>query len=51
VGNDGKVRTAEALGAFAGTTAGKCVEMLAKTARFPKFSDPTFSLTYPITLK
>lgn len=51
VGNNGKVKSAEALGAFAGTTAGKCVEMLARAAKFPKFSDPTFSVTYPITLK
>jgi hypothetical protein len=39
------------MGSFANTTAGKCVEMMARTAKFPKFSDPTFTFTYPITLR
>ncbi|MDD5308754.1 MAG: hypothetical protein PHU25_15660 [Deltaproteobacteria bacterium] len=51
VGNNGRVQTATPKGTFAGTTAGNCVAMLAKTAKFPTFSDPTASFLYPITLK
>jgi outer membrane biosynthesis protein TonB len=51
VGSNGRVKSSKALGSFAGTTAGKCVEMLARTAKLPKFSDATSTFTYPITLR
>jgi hypothetical protein len=51
VNNSGKVQQSQAIGSFANTTAGKCVEMIARTAKFPKFTDPSFTFTYPITLK
>jgi hypothetical protein len=51
VGGNGRVQSAAAQGAAAGTTAGKCVEMLARTAKFPEFSGPNLTLVYPIVLK
>ncbi len=51
VGTNGRVKVSKSLGSFAGTTAGKCVEMLARTAKFSAFKDPSFSFTYPIVLK
>lgn len=51
VGSSGRVNEATSKGSLANTTAGKCVEMLAKTAKFPKFSDPVARVAYPITLK
>ncbi len=51
VNNSGRVVSSKALGPFAGTNAGKCVEMLARTAKFPNFSEPSFTVNYPIILK
>lgn len=51
VSSDGKVKSASALGAFAGNPAGTCVAMMARSAKFPKFKDPTFTFTYPIVLQ
>ena len=51
VGNNGRVKSSKAMGSFAGTTAGKCVEMLARTAKFNPFTDPSFTFTYPVILK
>ena len=50
-GSNGRVKSATPKGAFAGNQAGKCVAMMSRSAKFPKFSDSTFSFTYPITLK
>ena len=50
-GKNGRVKAATPKGAFAGNQAGKCVAMMARSAKFPKFSDSTFSFTYPIILK
>ena len=51
VGNNGRVKESKALGSFANTTAGKCVEMMARTARFSKFSESAFTFTYPVILR
>ncbi len=51
VGSNGRVKSSKAMGSFAGTTAGKCVEMIGRTAKFSAFSDPKFTFTYPITLR
>ncbi len=50
-GSNGRVKAANPKGAFAGNQAGKCVAMMARSAKFPKFSDSSFSFTYPIILK
>ncbi len=51
VTNDGRVQSSSPVGGSADQTAANCVSMIARTARFPKFKDPTFSINYPITLK
>jgi hypothetical protein len=51
VTSEGKVKSATPLGAFANNPAGTCVAMMARSAKFPKFKDPTVSITYPITLQ
>lgn len=51
VGSNGRVKKATPKGAFAGNQAGKCVAMMARSAKFPKFKDPTYSFLYPIILK
>jgi hypothetical protein len=50
-GSNGRVKSATPKGAFAGNQAGKCVAMMSRSAKFPKFADSTFSFTYPIILK
>ena len=50
-GKTGRVKSASPKGAFAGNQAGKCVAMMSRSAKFPKFADSTFSFTYPIILK
>ncbi len=51
VGNSGRVKRTQALGTFSNTTAGKCTEMIARTVKFKPFSAPSFTYTYPITLR
>ncbi|MCP4601139.1 MAG: hypothetical protein GY847_11545 [Proteobacteria bacterium] len=51
VGNNGRIKQSKAVGSFAGTTAGKCVEMIVRTAKFSTFKNPSFIFTYPITLR
>ncbi|MCP4678027.1 MAG: hypothetical protein GY854_21435 [Deltaproteobacteria bacterium] len=51
VGANGRIKLSKSMGSFAGTTAGKCVEMLARTAKFSAFKDPSFTFTYPVVLK
>lgn len=50
-GKNGRVTSATPKGAFAGNQAGKCVAMMSRSAKFPKFADSKFSFTYPITLQ
>jgi hypothetical protein len=51
VSNEGKVKSATPTGVFANNPAGTCVAMMARGAKFPKFKDPTFTFSYPITLQ
>jgi hypothetical protein len=51
VSSAGKVTSAKATGVFANNPAGTCVAMMARSAKFPKFKDPTFTFTYPIVLQ
>jgi hypothetical protein len=51
IGGNGRVKSANPKGAFANSTAGKCVAMQARTAKFPKFSDASQSVLFPISLK
>jgi hypothetical protein len=51
IGNNGRVKSAAPKGAFASSTAGTCVAMQARTAKFPKFQDDSQTILYPITLK
>jgi hypothetical protein len=51
VSSDGKVKSATPTGVFANNPAGKCVAMMARSAKFPKFKDPTYTFIYPITLQ
>jgi hypothetical protein len=51
VGSNGAVTTARPLGSFANSNAGKCAAMMAKKAKFPAFSDPTFRFKYPIIIR
>ncbi len=51
VGSNGRVKLSKSMGSFANTTAGKCVEMIGRTAKFSKFKDPSFTFTYPVILK
>jgi len=51
IAGSGKVKSAQASPPFAGTKAGNCAQLLARTAKFPKFQDSSFSLTWPITLR
>jgi hypothetical protein len=37
-------------GPFAGTEVGACIEAVIATARFPRFTNPTFSFTFPFRL-
>ncbi len=51
VGSDGRVKSSTPVGGSADQTAANCVSMIARTARFPRFKDPSFSINYPMTLK
>ncbi len=51
VSSDGRVTSSSPMGGTADNNAANCVAMIARTARFPRFKDPTFSINYPITLK
>jgi hypothetical protein len=51
VTSEGKVKSATPTGVFAGNPAGTCVAMMARSAKFPKFKDPTYTFIYPITLQ
>jgi chemotaxis protein histidine kinase CheA len=52
ISGEGKVKSATPTGIWANNDAGKCVSMLARTAKFPKFADPTMTVSsYPIVLQ
>jgi len=50
-GSSGRVASAKVGGKFGGTPTGACVSRAVSTARFPKFSSPTMTVTYPFILK
>lgn len=51
-GETGKVTSASVLsGPFAGTPAASCIAGAVKTATFPKFKKPKFTVTYPFVVK
>jgi len=50
VASSGRVRNAVVQGVFAGTPEGSCVARAVRRARFPKFKDESFSVTYPFRL-
>jgi hypothetical protein len=49
--NNGAVESSTTVGSFANTATGKCVETIAKNVEFPEFEDPSFTFTYPVTLR
>ncbi|HEX7477101.1 MAG TPA: hypothetical protein VF331_04805 [Polyangiales bacterium] len=52
VRNDGRVSSAQITGApFAGTAAGRCMEGALRSAHFPRFKQPTFSVQYPFSIQ
>jgi outer membrane biosynthesis protein TonB len=51
VASNGRVTQSNPVGGTANSTAGNCVAMIARTAKFAKFTNPTFTFNYPVTLK
>ncbi len=51
VGSNGRVTSSSPVGGTAGATAGNCVAMIARKAKFPKFSNPSFTFNFPVKLK
>lgn len=49
-GASGRVTNAVVSGQFAGTPVGSCVARAARSARFPRFRNPTFSVSFPFRL-
>jgi predicted Zn finger-like uncharacterized protein len=49
-GPTGKVATVEVGGQFANSPVGTCVAKEVRKAKFPKFSQPTFSFSYPFKI-
>jgi len=47
----GRLDRAVVRGRFAGTPTGACLRQAFMTARFPRFSGPPFSVTYPVFLR
>ncbi|MBN2803540.1 MAG: hypothetical protein JXR91_10620 [Deltaproteobacteria bacterium] len=51
VGSNGKVRDAVPTGEHAADSLGRCVSNIARgTGRFPQFTKPTFTFTYPVKI-
>lgn len=50
VANTGRVSGALVSGIFAGTPQGSCIARAVRQARFPRFTRPTFSVTFPFPL-
>jgi hypothetical protein len=49
-GSTGRVSNAQVTGQFAGTPIGSCVARAVRGARFPRFSRPTFQVSFPYRL-
>jgi len=49
-GSTGRVSNAVVSGQFAGTPVGSCVARAARGARFPRFRNPTFSVSFPFRI-
>ncbi|MDB4977730.1 MAG: glycine-rich protein [Myxococcaceae bacterium] len=49
-GPTGKVSGADVSGQFAGSPVGSCIAKEVRKAKFPKFTQPTFSFSYPFKL-
>ncbi len=49
-GSTGKVASVEVGGSFANSPVGTCVAKEVRKAKFPRFSQPTFSFSYPFKL-
>jgi len=49
-GATGRVSNVTVSGAFQGTPVGTCVARAARSARFPRFSRASFSVTFPYAL-
>jgi hypothetical protein len=50
IANSGRVARAVIDGAFKGTPEGSCMARAARGAHFPRFSQPTLNVSYPISL-
>jgi TonB family protein len=50
IGNAGRVQDAQTVGPLAGTPVGQCAARAVRTARFPKFKNPSLTVTYPFKL-
>jgi hypothetical protein len=50
IANSGRVKSASAMGAHAGTPVGLCAARAVRRAKFPKFKKPSLSVKYPFKL-
>ena len=50
IGSSGRVRNAEVVGDFAGTSEGSCVARAVRGASVPPFSSASFAVTYPFPI-
>jgi hypothetical protein len=50
VHHSGRVQGARVEGAFAGSEEGSCMALAVRAARFERFSEDRFSLSYPYSL-
>jgi hypothetical protein len=52
VNSDGRVASVDVAGApFAGTASGRCMEGVLRRARFPRFTQPSFRIKYPLAIQ
>ena len=52
VNGDGRVASVDVAGApFAGTASGRCMEGVLRRARFPRFTQPSFRIKYPLAIQ
>lgn len=51
IAGKGHVKASRVVGSFANTQAGDCVKKVARSAKFQKFSDPSFTFIYPVILR
>jgi hypothetical protein len=49
-GSTGRVTGANVTGQFAGTPVGSCIARAVRGATFPRFTRPTFNVTYPFRI-